>query len=1025
MKNRWLSVAVALLFIAAGFAGHQALAQTTGMIEGTVADANDSPLPGASVEIKSTSLQGVRSAVTGNEGRFRFAALPIGTYTVTVRLSGFKSVERGNVAVTLGGTATVPFKLEISALSEIVVTGEAPAVDVTSTTTGTTYTARVISQLPVGRNYADIVRSQPGVQTDTGETQGRSLALSIYGSTSSENLYLIDGVNTTNVIKGFQGKSINNEFVEEVEVKTGGYQAEFGRNTGGVINVITKSGGNEFHGEGFGYYDNTSMKAQPRVDATPNNSQDGDVLGTPYNSKNNRTEFGVGLGGFFVKDRLWFYGAYDRVSQKLELFQTAGVLNGTALPRDVTSDLYSGKLTVRITDSTTLIGTIFADPQTNSGVLSDLLVNSLNSNSYNGERKLGGTDYAVKLTQLFGTFGLATAQYGRHKESFLTTPQGTDQQQVFNYTGTIQGLPRFDSGGFGQVFGPTINNESVRDMVGGAMSVFLGSHEIKFGGDYQKDLTSGATFLTGGSRLRIRPCTQSGTSRCDLSVAPVLPVVGGSGTTPVFYEHDFFTPGGASPGGDLLLNAPFNVPSKFFSFFAQDTFKILPNLTVNAGIRYDDQKVFKGNGDVAFHLDKQWAPRVGFSWDPTKDGSMKVYGSYGKFYWPTPTDLNVRVFTANSQQQTYNYSTTSLAQQTGPTCSATVTTNCVPRNPLFQGASFDGEPVEEGLKGSNQEEFTFGFEKALDPTFSLGLKFTYRKLGANVIEDRCDLDPDGNAFQSSCAITNAGGTGPIANGLVTTCNGSGNPTDPTNGECGLPGQAMPAAKRNFMGFELVAKKKVTNALYLQASYLYSQLRGTYSGAVRVASGQTDPGINADYDYYQFNKNSDGKLELDRPHQVRLDAVYSAPFGVNVGLNAFIRSGQPTNKLGWFNSFYPDLLYLSQRGSEPRLPTDYEASLSLSYEMKAGPVTITPQLYVFNLLNRQTPTGIDERFNPNGSFVTDKTSPFYGEAGIKPGDKGPDGTVCTASVPCSDNVDYRKVTTRTLGRSIRVALKATF
>ncbi len=444
MRNRWLSVAVALLFIAVGFAGHQALAQTTGMIEGTVADANDSPLPGASVEIKSTSLQGVRSAVTGNEGRFRFPALPIGTYTVTVRLSGFKSIERGGVSVTLGGTATVPFKLEISALSEIVVTGEAPVVDVASTTTGTSYTARVISQLPVGRNYADIVRSQPGVQTDTGETQGRSLALSIYGSTSAENLYLIDGVNTTNVIKGFQGKSINNEFVEEVEVKTGGYQAEFGRNTGGVINVITKSGGNEFHGEGFGYYDNTSMKSQPRVDATPDFSQDGDVQGQPFFSKNNRTEFGIGVGGYFVKDRLWFYGAYDRVDQKQELFQTDGVNNGKAFPRDTKSDLYSGKLTVRITDSTTLIGTIFADPQTNTGTLLDTVI-SLNPNSYNGTRELGGTDYAAKLTQLFGTFGLANVQYGRHKESFLTTPQGTTSPQVSDFTPGLQGRPTVTS----------------------------------------------------------------------------------------------------------------------------------------------------------------------------------------------------------------------------------------------------------------------------------------------------------------------------------------------------------------------------------------------------------------------------------------------------------------------------------------------------------------------------------------------------------------------------------------------------
>jgi len=1025
-KSRWLSTFLVLTLAVLGLTANVAYSQTTSEIEGTVLDTNGASLPGASVEIKSTALQGMRTAITDVAGRFRFPAIAPGNYTVTAALSGFGKVERTNVRVSLGSTATVLITMTVSVQEAIVVTGEAPAVDVASTTTGTTYTARVISQLPVGRNYADIVRSQPGVQTDTGEVQGRSLALSIYGSTSAENLYLIDGVNTTNVIKGFQGKAINNEFVEEVEVKTGGYQAEFGRNTGGVINVITKSGGNEFHGDAFGYYDNTGMKAQPRVDATANYSESGDVQGQPYDSKNNRSEFGVGFGGFFVKDRLWFYGAYDRVDQKLELFQTAGVLNGTALPRDVKSDLYSGKLTVRITDSTTLIGTIFADPQTNNGALSDLLINSPNPNSYNGERALGGTDYAVKATQLFSTFGLATAQYSRHKESFLTTPQGSDLQRIVDNTPTTLGLPGATAGGFGEIFGPTINNESTRDAAGGAMSLFLGSHEIKFGGDYQKDVTSGSTFYTGTSLLTIRPCTQSGTSFCDLSKAPIVAIPGGSGaTTPVFYQHDFFTPGSASPAGDLLASAPFNVPSKFFSFFVQDTFKILPNLTVNAGVRYDDQKVFKGNGDIAFHLDQQWSPRLGFSWDPVKDGSTKVYGSYGKFYWPTPTDLNVRVFTANSQQTNYNYSPTSLVHLSGPTCTATVTTNCVPRNPLFQGASFEGEPVEQGLKGSYQTEFTFGLEKAVDPTFSLGLKFTYRKLGSGVIEDRCDLDPEGYPLGSSCAITNAGGGGPLANGAYPTCDENANPTDPTSGQCGLPGQAMVPAKRNYMGIELVAKKKVTNSLFVQASYIYSQLRGNYSGAVRVASGQTDPGINADYDYYQFSQNADGKLELDRPHQVRLDAVYQAPFGVAVGLQAYVRSGQPTNRLGWFNSYYPDLIYLDQRGSGDRLPVDYEGNLSLAYEMKVGPVIITPQLYIFNLLNRQTVTGIDERFNPNGSFVTDKNSPFYGQYGVEPGTKGPDGTLCTASVPCTDNVDYRKATTRGAGRSIRVALKASF
>jgi outer membrane receptor protein involved in Fe transport len=153
----------------------------------------------------------------------------------------------------------------LSVRESVLVSGEAPLVDVTSTTGGASYTNRVIAKLPVARNYADIVRSNPGVFVDRGDTQGRSLALSIYGATSVENQWIIDGINTTNVIRGFQGKAINNEFVQEIEVKTGGYQAEYGRALGGIINVITKSGGNAFHGDAFVYYDSQDTKADEVV----------------------------------------------------------------------------------------------------------------------------------------------------------------------------------------------------------------------------------------------------------------------------------------------------------------------------------------------------------------------------------------------------------------------------------------------------------------------------------------------------------------------------------------------------------------------------------------------------------------------------------------------------------------------------------------------------------------------------------------------------------------------------------------
>src|SRR5262249_35596892 len=177
-------------------------AQTTGTIEGVVTDQSGAPLPGVTVEITSPNLQGTRTAVTAADGRYRFPSLPPGAYTVTGNLSGFGKVQK-KATVTLDSTSTVALQLQLSTSAEVTVTGEAPLVDTGSTTTGSNYSAKIIDKLPVGRNYADVVFTQPGVQADYGETQGRSLAISIYGSTSSENLFLIDGVNTTNVIKGF------------------------------------------------------------------------------------------------------------------------------------------------------------------------------------------------------------------------------------------------------------------------------------------------------------------------------------------------------------------------------------------------------------------------------------------------------------------------------------------------------------------------------------------------------------------------------------------------------------------------------------------------------------------------------------------------------------------------------------------------------------------------------------------------------------------------------------------------------
>ena len=223
-------------FLSAIFAGAAttAVAQTTGDISGRVTDASETPLPGVTIEATSPSLPGARVTVTGPGGAYRIPAVPPGTYRVLATLYGFRPVER-TCTVTLDSSMTVNLTLRLETEAHVLVAGETPPIDTTSTTAGTSYTSDVIARLPVDRNYADIVRSNPGVSSDRGDTEGRFLALSIYGATSAENQWVIDGVDTTNVYKGIQGKVVNSEFIQEVEVKTGGYQVEYGRALGGVI----------------------------------------------------------------------------------------------------------------------------------------------------------------------------------------------------------------------------------------------------------------------------------------------------------------------------------------------------------------------------------------------------------------------------------------------------------------------------------------------------------------------------------------------------------------------------------------------------------------------------------------------------------------------------------------------------------------------------------------------------------------------------------------------------------------------
>ena len=914
-----------------------AVAQTTGRIEGVTRGESAAALPGVTVEVTGPRLQGVRNTVTDSAGRYRFPELPPGPYRVRATLTTFLPEEK-SVTLSLDEALTLDFEIKLAVSESVNVAGEVGLVDVSSTTTGTTYTDKVVAKLPVARNYADIIHSNPGVNTDKGGTQGRSLKLTVYGTTSAENQWIIDGINTTNVLTGVQGKALNTEFVEEVEVKTGGYQAEYGRALGGIINVITKSGGNAFHGDAFAYYDSEATRA--RQGSTNVTSTSAKI--TP----DRRWDYGVDVGGYFVKDRLWFFAAYDRVetpgtaSRYQDLKDRFGVVvvpSSFQVPRDQTDQLWSGKLTWNIAAGSTLVATAFSDPTEISGAAQvgtssarvGGQIQSPDPGTWESRREIGGTDYGLRFSQLLGSSGVVDLQGSRHQDRFELFPPSAAEAVRLEDRQCNGGTPlkacnsraiepNSVSGGLGRIDGSTQRNSSRRDQFRADATFYLGDHEIKTGGDYQDGRTTSVSSFTGGQLV----------TRANEFGQP-------------YYVHNFFvksttdvTPGDGAIGARAIDEGA----------YLQDTWRIAPGWTINAGLRWEQADLRNYLEQTVVETTHEWQPRLGVVWDPTRQGRMKIYASAGRFYYSLPTNLSVFAYGASAEVKTYNFDPIDRIQS--PSVFGHEQTDV-----FAVGA---GEPVDSGLKGIYQDELIIGVERLLDPTFSVGMKGTYRRLG-RWIEDRCDLDPDAPPNNgSNCAIINPGSGGAYARGDFYACSGLDSPYN----ECGYGAPATPPARRIYRGIEILARKTIRQRLWLQASYAYSSLRGNIDGAVNeiFSPGQTDPGTNSDFNFPAFWHDSYGRLFLDRPHQARLDASYAAPFGLLVGLAAYVQSGSPLNKKGYFSEAYAGTpVQLVPRGQAGRMPTLWEANLTVGYPIPVGPATVTLQAYLYNVFNNQIPT----------------------------------------------------------------------
>jgi outer membrane receptor protein involved in Fe transport len=906
-------IAMLVCLLAAG----SLMAQSTrGGLQGTVTDEGGQPLPGVNVLLTSPNMQGQKTAVTEADGTYRFVLLPPGTYKAVFSLPGYQKLEQENIRVVIATIFTLNVTLKSAFTEEVVVSGEAPLVDTTSTTLGTNLPQSFYADLPIQRNYASVASVTPGSNTDASGT-------TFYGSTGAENAYYIDGVNTTGVELADQGKRLNFEFIQEVQVKTGGYSAEYGRNTGGIISVITKSGGNEFHGDVFGYYDSDSLEAN--LKAAP---ATGGVSGTRAQTGFTREDYGVDVGGYIIKDALWFFTAYDYVKEvrnwavTKDFTEVGGPPLGQSFDDTVRQDLWAAKLTWRISDNHSLAAAAFGDPRTRSGPGVGAGAGFAGPpTSYMGTADTGGTDGTADYNGVFGENWVVSARYAMHREKLRQGGPGANLVDYIDNTDplhdgtTVHGWPGSGEAGLGfestQDFARKQYNADVSYFVGD----FFGQHEFKAGYEWEHITVKNLSEYSGGQ---------------------LIWRYGSPGD--YYYAHEYFlkekvpvdqiTP-------DLIGPRAVNTKADNYAMYIQDRWQPTSNLTFNLGVRLDRQKLYNMFGGLSADIKNEWGPRLGFVWDFMGNGKSKLFGHIGRFYETVPMDIVIRSFGGEIDAFIYNLSDDPADIQPG---------GWVGPYSRIRGGGISR--VDPDIKGQYITEYVLGAQYELAPNVSLSVKGIYRDLG-RVIEDA--LSQDGDYF-----IGNPGmGTLSYTYDASYWYSYPGGPGECLNGDPNCHLHHVPAPKRTFTGIEVTLQKRFSDNFQLIASALYSRLSGNYDGTFQASTGQLDPNLNSAYDYYDFSVNNNGYLSNDRRQQFKVDGSYRFDWGLTFGLSAYYETGTPVTAMDYHSWYRNWEMYLSRRGAFGRVNSDWEADVHFGYPIKVGgDVTVNLLLDIFRVFNNQ-------------------------------------------------------------------------
>jgi hypothetical protein len=583
------------------------MAQTTSNIQGTIKDPQGAVVSGAQVTAKSTSVSIERSTTSDEEGFYRLAALPAGNYTVTVSRSGFTNSTFQNVELTVNRTMDLDVQLEVGNVKEqINITGEAALIDPTTAATGSTVTPRQIQDMPVnGRNYLDLMQLVPGAVINRQANVGSDNSTPVLGERSGNNNFMIDGQPNKNTVDGGAAAQFNQETIAEFQVLTAGYKAEFGQASGAIVNVITRSGSNEYHGVGSLFVRNDAFDSS--------NSLDPAQTEAPFL---HRYDYSLAGGGPVIKDKIFFFGSGERIHENRRLnftFPKTGnsqvdqIIRNFEIPFDNPSRIRDTRGFFKLEEPVAR-HRLSQEINYTNGVVKEFLplsaANSLPSRRNNTSLRsllLGAADTVLLgdqsnpwiVTLRGGYRGDRSNSAPAHPEAGVGT---TFNVFSSNNTGGIFG--DLGSVAFGNNTSASFLDQKYTSLSANVARLF-GDHNIKFGWNFLRTHVDGV-------ESKILNLQLFATVNDFLAFGPI--------------NSGFFTV--TTAGGLTDAANEIHLRNNYNAIFAQDDWKFRHNLTLNFGFRWDY--------DSAFQIKENISPRVGFSWQATEKTVIRGHG--GRFY---------------------------------------------------------------------------------------------------------------------------------------------------------------------------------------------------------------------------------------------------------------------------------------------------------------------------------------------------------------------------------------------------------